>query len=138
MPCLKLVDLADAKKRIKAAKDGVLFLMFNPGPKNTLLNAVLELDPKRLFIHGIANQDPGGSKAPLIKLTHKGKRLPPMSFDAILPAALQRVSTWFDKVFTFNRVMIHGLVRDKQGRCKNCGHRSARRGSCRLCGGQMK
>ena len=106
-PVQKLADLADATKRINAAKEGVLFLMFNPGPRNTLLNAILDLDPNKLFIHGIVNQDPGGSKAPLIKLTQKGAQLPPKPLSAILPAALKNPGTWFDKEFTYNRVMIH-------------------------------
>ncbi len=109
-PMLNLVDLTCAEKLINAAQDGVLFLMFNPGPKNTLLNTILALDPEKLFIHGVINQDPGGKKAPLIKLTHKGKQLPPGDLTAVIPAALQRKTGWFDKEFTFNRVMIHSKV----------------------------
>src|SRR3989449_8646923 len=70
-PVLQRVDLADATKRIKGAAEGVLILMFNTGPKKTLLNVILGLDASNLFIHGIVNQDPGGTRAPLIKLTHK-------------------------------------------------------------------
>ena len=109
-PVLQRVDLADATKRIKGAAEGVLFLMFNPGPKNTLLNVILGLDPSNLFIHGIVNQDPGGASAPLIKLTHKGKPLPVKRLAVILPAGLQRAGSWFDKTFEFNRVMIHSKV----------------------------
>jgi phosphatidylserine/phosphatidylglycerophosphate/cardiolipin synthase-like enzyme len=109
-PVLKLVDLADATQRINAAKEGVLFLMFNPGPRNTLLNAILALDPNRLFIHGVVNQDPGGKKAPLIKLTQKGTQLPPKPLSAILPAALKNPGNWFAKQFTYNMVMIHSKV----------------------------
>jgi phosphatidylserine/phosphatidylglycerophosphate/cardiolipin synthase-like enzyme len=109
-PVLKLVDLADATKRIQSAKDGVLFLMFNPGPRNTLLNAILALDPNKLFIHGVVNQDPGGKKAPLIKITQKGKQLPPKPLSAILPAALKSPGNWFASEFTYNMVMIHSKV----------------------------
>jgi len=109
-PVLKLVDMADAMKRINAAKDGVLFLMFNPGPRNTLLNTILDLDPNKLFIHGVVNQDPGGKKAPLIKITQKGKQLPPKPLSTILPRALQSPGTWFNKEFTFNNVMIHSKI----------------------------
>jgi len=109
-PVLKLVDLADAARLIKRAAEGVLFLMFNPGRKNTLLNAIFDLDAEKLFIHGVVNQDPGGKKAPLLKLTHKGKRLPAGNLSAILPAGLQKPRDWFDKTFTFNRVMIHSKV----------------------------
>jgi phosphatidylserine/phosphatidylglycerophosphate/cardiolipin synthase-like enzyme len=107
-PCLKTVDLADANRYIKAAQQGVLFLMFNPGPKNTLLNTILGLNANKLYIHGVVNQDPGGNKAPLIKPVHKGTALPPMA--AILPAALQKKGNWFDKEFDFSRVMIHSKV----------------------------
>jgi hypothetical protein len=109
-PVLKRVDLADAATRIQRADAGVLFLMFNPGPKNTLLNIILALNANKLFIHGIVNQDPGGNKAPLITLTHKGTRLPVKRMAVILPAGLQRAGRWFDKTFTFNRVMIHSKV----------------------------
>jgi phosphatidylserine/phosphatidylglycerophosphate/cardiolipin synthase-like enzyme len=109
-PVLNMIDLDDAKKLIKGARQGVLFLMFNPGPKNTLLNAILELDPNKLFIHGVVNQDPGGKAQPLIKLTHKGKALPAKTLEAILPASLKDANEWFDKRFVFNRVMIHSKV----------------------------
>jgi phosphatidylserine/phosphatidylglycerophosphate/cardiolipin synthase-like enzyme len=109
-PVLKLVDVADATQRINSAKEGVLFLMFNPGPRNTLLNAILALDPNKLFIHGVVNQDPGGKKAPLIKITQKGTTLPPKPLSAILPAALKNPGNWFAKQFTYNMVMIHSKV----------------------------
>jgi phosphatidylserine/phosphatidylglycerophosphate/cardiolipin synthase-like enzyme len=109
-PLLNVVDLACAEKLINAAADGVLFLMFNPGPKGTLLNTILALDPEKLFIHGVVNEDPGGKKDPLITLTHKGKTLPPGDLAAVIPRELQEKSTWFDKEFSFNRVMIHSKV----------------------------
>ena len=108
-PNLNAPDLAQAAARILAAKQGVLFLMFNPGIRNTLLNTILSLDPDILFIHGVVNQDPGGKRAPLLQLTHKGKQLSaPMQ--AITPAALKAARNWFDKSFTYNRVMIHSKV----------------------------
>ncbi|HUH85909.1 MAG TPA: phospholipase D-like domain-containing protein [Stellaceae bacterium] len=109
-PVDNFVDLDDARVLIDAAKESVLFLMFNPGPQETLLNAILELDPQRLFIHGIVNQDPGGGKKPLIKMTHQGQQLPPAAIDTILPASLTEKSGWFDKEFQYNRVMIHSKV----------------------------
>src|SRR5947207_151623 len=36
------VDLAEARGLIDAAKQGILFLMFNPGPVDTLLNAIVD------------------------------------------------------------------------------------------------
>ena len=109
-PVTGLVDLADAEERIRGAQNGILFLMFNPGPKNTLLNTILDLKDKDLFIHGVVNQDPGGKKAPLLTPTHKGQTLPAQALSAILPAGVTSGRNWFDKSFTFNRVMIHSKV----------------------------
>lgn len=68
-------DLQDANAIINAATSGVLFLMFNPGPKNTLFNTILDLQNsgkgKNLFIHGVMNQDPG-SKGDQLVLFHQG------------------------------------------------------------------
>ena len=41
-PTVGQVDLKEARKIIVAAKQANLFLMFNPGPKNTLLNQIIE------------------------------------------------------------------------------------------------
>jgi hypothetical protein len=109
-PVDNFVDLDDARTLIAAAQESVLFLMFNPGPQETLLNAVLGLDPSKLFIHGIVNQDPGGGQKPLIKITQQGQQLPPAAIDTIMPASLTDKSGWFDKEFEFNRVMIHSKV----------------------------
>jgi phosphatidylserine/phosphatidylglycerophosphate/cardiolipin synthase-like enzyme len=117
VPSLKFVDLNDASKLIAAAQDGVLFQMFNPskgdGKKKAfaLIQDILALDPAKLFIHGILNQDPGGNKAPLLQLTHKGKQLPTVRMDAILPRALGvATKNWFRREFTYNMVMIHSKV----------------------------
>jgi len=109
-PCPKTVDLNDATKYIKAAKDGVLFLMFNPGDKMTLLNAILDLNSSKLFVQGVVNQDPGGKKAPLLQPIHKGMPLPPLPLKAILPRSLSNSGNWFSKEFQFNMVMIHSKV----------------------------
>jgi phosphatidylserine/phosphatidylglycerophosphate/cardiolipin synthase-like enzyme len=117
VPCQKYVDLVDAKKYISAAKQGIVFLMFNPGKgdgkrkQNALIQDILALNTKELFIEGVLNQDPGGSKDPMIQLTHKGQQLPPLSVPAILPKNLQRAATgWFKSTFQYNMVMIHSKV----------------------------
>ena len=74
-PVLKRVDLDDANARISAAKDGVLFLMFNPGAQNTLLNTILALDPDKIFIHGVVNQLPRGCQKPSDQNHSKGKTI---------------------------------------------------------------
>lgn len=58
-------DLVFARKFIEQAKSGILFLMFNPGPANSLLNAILDRadDAKRpIHIVGVINQDPSSAK----------------------------------------------------------------------------
>jgi phosphatidylserine/phosphatidylglycerophosphate/cardiolipin synthase-like enzyme len=116
-PCVGYVDLKDAKKYIEAAREGVLFLMFNPGTGDgkkkepALIQDILALDSDRLFIHGVLNQDPGGKRAPLIQLTHKGTALKPVELPAILPKNLKAAGkNWFKSTFQYNMVMIHSKV----------------------------
>ena len=66
-PTVDYVDLNDAKAAIDEAQRAVLFLMFNPGPRDTLLNAIIDLSratdrPQRLYLKGAINQDPSTSK----------------------------------------------------------------------------
>jgi PLD-like domain len=72
-------DLKYARQLIQNAQEGILFLVFNPGFQGTLLNDILDLlnNPaknKKLYIHGVANQDPtgGADKSPLI-FVHRNK-----------------------------------------------------------------
>ncbi len=116
-PCLKYVDLKDAKQYIADAEQGVLFLMFNPGKgdgkkkEKALIQDILALSTDKVLVHGILNQDPGGKKDPLIQLVHKGEELPPMSLPAILPKSLKAAGrNWFKSTFTYNMVMIHSKV----------------------------
>ena len=61
----------EARKIIVGAKQAILFLMFNPGPSDTLLNPIIEkarkqeVGGKRLYIHGAINQDPSTTKNPV-------------------------------------------------------------------------
>ena len=75
-PVKNFVDLEAAKQLLDKAQKGILFLMFNPGTKDTLLNYILDMQKKKpnLFIHGIINQDPGGKKNPLV-FFHRGDKL---------------------------------------------------------------
>jgi len=117
VPCLKYVDLKDAKKYIENAKQGVIYLMFNPGKgdgkkkEKALIQDILALDPDKIFIEGVLNQDPGGKKDPMIQLTHKGHTLKPVNLPAILPKNLQSAGrNWFKSTFMYNMVMIHSKV----------------------------
>jgi phosphatidylserine/phosphatidylglycerophosphate/cardiolipin synthase-like enzyme len=117
VPCQKYADLKDARKYIAAAKQGVLYLMFNPGKGDgkkkdrALIQDILDLDGKKLFVQGVLNQDPGGKKEPMIQLTHKGEQLKPVSLPAILPKNLSSAGRkWFKSTFEYNMVMIHSKV----------------------------
>ncbi len=77
------------------AQEGVLFLMLNPGYTGTLLNDILALldDPakdRKLYIHGVANQDPTGGKTrtPLIFVHRNRKETTAAERDILLPAAV--------------------------------------------------
>jgi phosphatidylserine/phosphatidylglycerophosphate/cardiolipin synthase-like enzyme len=83
-------DLQAARTLINSAQDGVLFLVFNPGPAGTLLNDILALlndktKNSKLYIHGVANQDPG-LKNPVIFVHDNEKQNGPD--DIVLPAAV--------------------------------------------------
>ncbi|HEY9002066.1 MAG TPA: phospholipase D-like domain-containing protein [Mucilaginibacter sp.] len=77
-PLKGLKDLTDIESLMDKAQNGILFLMFNPGPKNTVFNKVLDLLQNRpeLFIHGVMNQDPGKVKGsnPLIFFDQNGQK----------------------------------------------------------------
>jgi phosphatidylserine/phosphatidylglycerophosphate/cardiolipin synthase-like enzyme len=104
------VDLDQARALIRGAKQGVLFLMFNPGPKGTLLNDILGLDADKVYIHGVANQDPGGSKAPVIKLVHRG-RVVTAPAEVALPAAIDaRLKFWQPEMKGYSLVMVHSKL----------------------------
>lgn len=90
-------DLKFARQLIQSAEEGVLFLVFNPGYQGTLLNSILDLlknpsENKKLYIHGVANQDPvgGPAKSPLI-FVHRNKlerTQRNVEADIVLPAAI--------------------------------------------------
>jgi len=108
-PCVGLVDLADARKLIWGARQGVLFLFFNPGPAGSLLNDVLALKADKLFVHGVVNQDPGG-KTPILTLYDRGTAVNPNP-EVVLPAEIKtQMKGWFRDEFRFNMVMIHSKV----------------------------
>jgi phosphatidylserine/phosphatidylglycerophosphate/cardiolipin synthase-like enzyme len=83
-------DLKAARALINGAQEGVLFLVFNPGPRGTLLNDILTLlnnkaKSSQLYIHGVANQDPGGKNPILFVHDNKEERGPD---DIVLPGAV--------------------------------------------------
>jgi phosphatidylserine/phosphatidylglycerophosphate/cardiolipin synthase-like enzyme len=88
-------DLKAARAFINGAKQGILFLVFNPGPEGTLLNdilAVLDKNPKTggVYVRGVANQDPG-LKNPVIFVHDNDVQRGP--YDIVLPGAVATSAT---------------------------------------------
>lgn len=109
-PVNGLVDLTDARRLIQGARQGVLFLMFNPGPAGTLLNDILALNQQHLYVHGVVNQDPGGSKAPILTLHDRGTPLD-ASPEVVIPEQIKGVlNHWFGDEARGNMVMVHSKV----------------------------
>jgi phosphatidylserine/phosphatidylglycerophosphate/cardiolipin synthase-like enzyme len=97
-PTIGFVDLEEARKIIEGAKQAILFLMFNPGPKDTLLNEIIETARagrarKRLYIRGVINQDPStpGNPVELFQQDNSEKA----DFEVVLPAAIDEPTKWF-------------------------------------------
>jgi len=125
VPCLKYVDLLDAKHYIQAAKEGVLFLMFNPGTggKNgkepSLLQDIQALGAKGMYIHGVINQaqaapvkgDRGAGGKSTVQFIKGSQRTAQVSTEAITPHQLTAANkNWFHQEFHFSNVMIHSKV----------------------------
>jgi phosphatidylserine/phosphatidylglycerophosphate/cardiolipin synthase-like enzyme len=96
-PTVGYVDLDDAKAAVNAAQRAVLFLMFNPGPRDTLLNSIIDLArtdrQQRLYIKGVLNQDPSTAKTKVpifdpANVVHA-------DFEVVLPAAIDAATNWF-------------------------------------------
>lgn len=93
-------DLAQARELIMQARQGILFVMFNPGPRGSLLNDIIEIaspagehfNPE-LYIQGVVNQNPGTAANP-VTLFNRGKRID-ANADVVLPAAIDEPSKFF-------------------------------------------
>lgn len=97
-PTIGLVDLKEAQKLIVGADRAILFLMFNPGPKDTLLNQIINAARKkrggnRLYIHGVINQDPSTAKNPVQLFDHGNRQF--ADYDVVLPAAIDEATKFF-------------------------------------------
>jgi phosphatidylserine/phosphatidylglycerophosphate/cardiolipin synthase-like enzyme len=99
-PTVGQVDLKQARDIIVGANQAILFLMFNPGPKDTLLNEIInkaraENAGKRLYIHGAINQDPSTKKnnVELFQADNWQKA----DYEVVLPAAIDEPTAWFRK-----------------------------------------
>jgi phosphatidylserine/phosphatidylglycerophosphate/cardiolipin synthase-like enzyme len=100
-PTAEEVDLEDARAIVAGATQAVLFLMFNPGPKDTLLNAILtkarqpRRGAERLYVRGALNQDPSTTKTPV----HLFDGATPVKSDlgVVLPAAVDATTGFWAK-----------------------------------------
>jgi phosphatidylserine/phosphatidylglycerophosphate/cardiolipin synthase-like enzyme len=110
-------DLEQAGALIAGAQEGILFLMFNPGPRGTLLNDIIELaSPSsanykpNLYIQGVVNQNPGTTKNP-VTLFNRGDRID-ANADVVLPAAIDEQSKfWVRELLKMPRA--HAMVHSK-------------------------
>ena len=112
------LDLDQAAEMIHGAKEGILFLMFNPGPRGTLFNDICDLalpggqsyDPD-LYIQGVLNQDPGTAKNP-VTLFNRGERID-SNADVVLPTAIKGpFAYWHEELLKLPRTfaMVHSKV----------------------------
>ena len=115
-PTVGQVDLQDARDIIGTAERAILFLMFNPGPRDTLLNRIIEVAQageadNRLYIRGVVNQDPSTTANPVHLFDQHNRDK--ADFDVALPAAIDEPTKFFreelkklDRAFA----MVHSKV----------------------------
>jgi phosphatidylserine/phosphatidylglycerophosphate/cardiolipin synthase-like enzyme len=116
-PMHEPLDLEQAGQLIAIAQEGILFLMFNPGPRGTLLNDIIELASPAspnfkpdLYIQGVVNQNPGTAKNPVI-LFNRGDRID-ANADVVLPAAISGpLKFWRRELLKLPRA--HAMVHSK-------------------------
>lgn len=99
-PTIGQIDLNEARQLISKAKQAILFLMFNPGTKDTLLNAIIdkaraENKGKPLYIHGVINQDPSTTANPVELFENENSEK--AEFKVVLPAAIDASTEWFNR-----------------------------------------
>jgi phosphatidylserine/phosphatidylglycerophosphate/cardiolipin synthase-like enzyme len=110
------VDLDEARNIVAEAKRAIMFLMFNPGPKDTLLNKIIDTArsgnaPDRIYIRGVLNQDPSTNANPveLFKTANSEKA----DFDVVLPASVDIATERFRREmmkFPGTFAMVHSKV----------------------------
>ena len=112
-PTENFSDLRSVEAVMENAKDGILFLMFNPGPKNTFFNYIQNLQETKpkLFIHGIINQDPGatGSNPQPLIFFHKGQKIE-TDWNSIMPKQISEEFSFWYKEISAGLVTIHSKV----------------------------
>lgn len=115
-PTVGQVDLAEARALIEGAKKAILFLMFNPGPKDSLLNSIIRSARQgsagqRLYIKGAINQDPSTTKTPVELFD--GRNSEKADYEVVLPAAVDATTGfWRRELLKLPqaRAMVHSKV----------------------------
>ena len=115
-PTIGHVDLDEARAAIDAADRAILFLMFNPGPRDTLLNHIIDVarrpaTAQRLYIKGAINQDPSVPSAAVPIFAQDN--VVNADFEVVLPAAIDTATSWFVrelKKLPTARAMVHSKV----------------------------
>jgi len=97
-PMVGQADLAEARQIIGGAQQAILFLMFNPGPADTLLNKIVEtaragVAGGRLYIRGAINQDPSTNAHPVELFQAENSQN--ADFEVVLPAAIDKPTEFF-------------------------------------------
>ena len=115
-PTVGQVDLKEARKIITGARSAILFLMFNPGPRETLLNQIIDTARAgaagdRLYIRGAINQDPSTTKNPVQLFDSENTTR--ADFAVVLPAAIDKATEWFNREMRKlpkARAMVHSKI----------------------------
>jgi len=125
VPTTAQQDMIDARAKIAAAQDGVLFLFFNPGTLQqnkanwTLLQAIDNLDASKLYIRGVVNQTikglTEGQEAPTKGAQHPvsvvtGGNKEHLTKDVLVPAAIKEKYGHWEKELLSVGVMVHSKV----------------------------
>lgn len=97
-PTIGQVDLAEARKLVQGARRAILFLMFNPGPRDSLLSQILATARtgaagKGLYVRGAINQDPSTTASPVELFDVQ--RSTKVDFEVVLPAGVDAPTAWF-------------------------------------------
>jgi phosphatidylserine/phosphatidylglycerophosphate/cardiolipin synthase-like enzyme len=111
-PTVKQADLAELRKLIDAAKDGVLFLSFMPGDSGPILN-VLEARTAGKYVRGVVNQFVGGATGKMkVELTG-GRPSDPWLLDVFNPDGIKEQFAFWAQSFKRGgqiAVLIHSKV----------------------------
>jgi phosphatidylserine/phosphatidylglycerophosphate/cardiolipin synthase-like enzyme len=97
---------------IRSQKDGILLLMFNPGPRGSFL-MTSSISPRRVasIMTPTLNQDPGTAKNP-VTLFNRGERIDAIADVALPPKIPGPFAYWHEELLKLPRIfaMVHSKV----------------------------